>query len=77
MARKHFAPVRLAAGVRNFRMRYFQGLREHIALVLGWKRQVYEADHSCGLAASGSMTSRSPSSRTAVPRSRHSACMRV
>lgn len=37
-AQAHLARVRLAAGVRNFRMRYFQGPREHIALVLVWKR---------------------------------------
>jgi hypothetical protein len=30
--------VRLPAGVRNFRMRYFQGPPNHIALVLVWKR---------------------------------------
>ena len=34
----HLARVRLPAGVRNFRMRYFQGPRERIALVLVWKR---------------------------------------
>jgi hypothetical protein len=32
------ARVRLAAGVRHFRVRYFQGPREQIALVLVWKR---------------------------------------
>jgi hypothetical protein len=32
------ARVRLPAGVRNFRMRYFQGPPQHIALVLVWKR---------------------------------------
>lgn len=32
------ATVRLAAGERNFRVRYFQGPREGIALMLAWKR---------------------------------------
>jgi hypothetical protein len=33
-----YARVRLAAGARRFRVRYFQGPREHIALVLVWRR---------------------------------------
>jgi hypothetical protein len=33
------ARIRLPGGVRHFRVRYFQGPREHIALVLVWKRQ--------------------------------------
>jgi hypothetical protein len=37
-AQARLARVRLAAGVRQFRVRYFQGPREHIALVLVWKR---------------------------------------
>lgn len=33
-----FAEVRLAAGPRRFRVRYFQGPREAIALMLAWKK---------------------------------------
>jgi hypothetical protein len=33
------AQVRLANGVRNFRVRYFQGPREHIALMLVWRKE--------------------------------------
>jgi alpha-N-arabinofuranosidase len=32
------ATVRMSAGQRNFRVRYFQGPREGIALMLAWKR---------------------------------------
>jgi hypothetical protein len=36
--RARLARVRLPAGIRHFRVRYFQGPRQDIALVLVWKR---------------------------------------
>lgn len=38
-ATARWTQVRLASGVRNFRVRYFQGPREHIALMLVWRKE--------------------------------------
>jgi hypothetical protein len=38
-ATARWAQVRLLSGVRNFRVRYFQGPREHIALMLVWRKE--------------------------------------
>ena len=38
-ATARWAQVRLVSGVRNFRVRYFQGPREHIALMLVWRKE--------------------------------------
>jgi hypothetical protein len=38
-ATARWTQVTLASGVRNFRVRYFQGPREHIALMLVWRKE--------------------------------------
>lgn len=38
-ATARWTQVELARGVRNFRVRYFQGPREHIALMLVWRKE--------------------------------------